>query len=65
MRDTSISGGLGNSSLERGDKSEHKGVTGKEGEVMLFSQGRGCGVGGGAVMGVCCLVCSCSQGDPV
>ena len=65
MRDTSISGGLGNSSLERGDQSEHKGVTGKEGEVMLFSQGRGCGVGGGAVMGVCCLVCSCSQGDPV
>ena len=65
MRGTSISGGLGNSSMERGDQSEHKGVTGKEGAVMLFTQGRGCGVDGGTVTGVCCLLCSCSQGDPV
>ena len=64
MRGTSISGGLSNSSMERGDQSEHKGVTGKE-AVLLFSQGTGCGVGGGAVMGVCCLLCSFSQGDPV
>lgn len=48
-----------------GDQSEDKGVIGKEGAVLLFSQGRGCGVGGGAVMGVCCLPWSCSQGDPV
>ena len=52
MRGTSISGGLGNSSMERGDQSEHKGVTVKEGVVLLFTQGRGCGVGGGTVMGV-------------
>ena len=65
MRGTSISGGLGNSSMERGDQSEHKGVTGKEGALMLFSQGGGCRVDGGTVMSVCCLLCSCSQGDPV
>ena len=29
-----------------GDQSEDKGVIGKEGAVLLFSQGRGCGVGG-------------------
>ena len=46
MRGTSINGSLGNSSLERGDQSEHKGVTGKEGAVILFIQGRGCGVDG-------------------
>ena len=46
MRGTSINGSLGNSSMERGDQSEHKGVTGKEGAVILFIQGRGCGVDG-------------------
>ena len=65
MTGTSVSGGLGNSSLERGDQSEHKRVIGKEGAVLLFTQGRRCGVGGGAVKGDCCLLCSSSQGDPV
>ena len=52
-------------SMERGDQSEDKAVTGKEGSVMLFSQGRGRGVGEGAVKGVCCLLHSWSQGDPM
>ena len=65
IRVSSASGVSVTPSMERGDRSEDKAVMGKEGAVMLFSQGRERGVGEGAVMGVCYLLHSCSQGDPV
>ena len=55
---------LSTSSMERGEQSKAEGVIGKK-EKSLFSARGGGVVLGGAVTGVCCLLCSCSQGDPV
>jgi len=50
--------------MERGEQSEDEAVLVKKGS-LAFQPGEGRGVGGGAVTGVCCLLRSCSQGDPV